>query len=50
MIDSFILALQQPFFLRSLFVVVLRAIVFPLYGNIVVIREEANIAHTYAHV
>ena len=50
MIDSFILALQQPFFLRSLFVVVLLAIVFPLYGNIVVIREEANIAHTYAHV
>jgi|GEM_PF-1850696 len=50
MIDSFFLAVEQTFFLRSLLVVVLLAIVFPLYGNIVVVRQEANIAHTFAHI
>jgi ABC-type Mn2+/Zn2+ transport system permease subunit len=50
MIDSFILAIEQPFFLRSLLMVTLLAIIFPLYGNIVVVRQEANIAHTYAHI
>jgi zinc transport system permease protein len=50
MIDSFLLAIQQPFFLRSLIVVTLLSMVFPLYGNIVVVRQEANIAHTYAHI
>jgi len=44
------LALEQPFFLRSLAVVSLLAVIFPLYGNIVVVRQEANIAHTYAHI
>ena len=50
MIDSFILAIQQPFFVRSIFLVVLLASVFPLYGNLVVVRQEANIAHTFAHI
>jgi len=50
MIDSFIFAIQQPFFVRSLCVIVMLALVFPLYGNIVVVRQEANIAHTYAHM
>jgi len=50
MIDSFLAALEQPFFIRSMLVVMLLAIVFPVYGNIVVVREEANIAHTYAHL
>jgi len=50
MIDSFLLAIEQEFFLRSLLVVALLAMVFPLYGNIVVVRHEANIAHTFAHM
>lgn len=50
MIDSIFIAIQQPFFLRSLIIVCLLAIVFPLYGNIVVVRQEANIAHTFAHL
>jgi ABC-type Mn2+/Zn2+ transport system permease subunit len=50
MIDSIITALQQPFFIRSLLMVILLASIFPLYGNIVVIRQEANIAHTFAHI
>jgi len=50
MIDSIFNALQQPFFLRSLCVVSILACVFPLYGNIVVVRQEANIAHTFAHI
>ena len=48
--DSIFLALEQPFFLRSLLIVFLLAIVFPLYGNLVVVRQEANIAHTFAHI
>lgn len=48
--DSIFAALKQPFFLRSLLVIILLAIVFPLYGNIVVVRKEANIAHTFAHL
>ena len=50
MIDSITTAIQQPFFLRSLLVLLILASTFPLYGNIVVVREEANIAHTFAHV
>ena len=50
MLDSIMTALAQPFFLRSLLVVTLLSTVFPLYGNIVVVREEANIAHTFAHI
>lgn len=50
MIDSILTALQQPFFIRSLVMVILLASIFPLYGNIVVIRQEANIAHTFAHI
>jgi len=50
MIDSFLTALSQWFFLRSLLVVILLAVVFPLYGNIVIVRQEANIAHTFAHI
>ena len=50
MIDSFLLALEQWFFLRSLLVVLLLALVFPLYGNLVVVRKEANIAHTFSHM
>ena len=43
-------ALWQPFFVRSLIVVALLAVVFPLYGNLVVIRKEANISHSFAHI
>lgn len=50
MIETMITAFQQPFFIRSLIVVVLLAMAFPLYGNIVVLRKEANIAHTFAHI
>jgi ABC-type Mn2+/Zn2+ transport system permease subunit len=50
MIDSFFNALGHAFFVRSLIVVVLLAVIFPLYGNIVVVRQEANIAHTFAHM
>jgi ABC-type Mn2+/Zn2+ transport system permease subunit len=50
MIDSFILAIQQPFFNRSILIVVLLASVFPLYGNLIIVRQEANIAHTFAHI
>lgn len=48
--DSILTALQQPFFVRSMIVVVLLSFIFPLYGNIVVIRKESNIAHTFAHI
>ena len=48
--DSFLLALEQGFFVRSLIVVVLLSLIFPLYGNIVLVRQEANIAHSYAHL
>lgn len=50
MMDSIFFALEQPFFLRSLLIVIVLAIVFPLYGNLVVVRQEANIAHTFAHI
>lgn len=50
MIDSIIEALQYPFFIRSLVIVILLGLIFPLYGNIVVIRKEANIAHAFAHM
>ena len=50
MIDSILSALSQPFFIRSLVVVALLAVVFPVYGNLVVVRQEANIAHTFAHI
>ena len=50
MIDSIISALSYSFFLRSLAIVTILSLVFPLYGNIVVIRQEANIAHTFSHI
>ena len=50
MIDSILTAIQQPFFLRSLGVVILLAFIFPLYGNIIIVRQEANIAHTFAYI
>lgn len=49
MIDSILTAIQHPFFLRSLLVIIILSVIFPLYWNIVVIRQEANIAHTFAH-
>lgn len=42
--------LQQPFVIRSLIVVLAVSLVFPLYGNMVLIRRQANIAHTFAHM
>lgn len=50
MIDSIFTAVQHPFFLRSLLAVGVLTIIFPLYGNIVLVRQEANIAHTFAHL
>ena len=48
--DSFLVAWQQPFFIRSLIVLVMLSLVFPLYGTLVTIRKQANIAHTFAHM
>jgi len=50
MINSIIDALQYPFFIRSLLVIILLSIIFPLYWNIVLLRKEANIAHTFANM
>lgn len=50
MIASIMEPLSHPFFIRSLLVVILLAGVFPLYGNLVLVRQEANIAHTFAHI
>jgi zinc transport system permease protein len=50
MIDSFLYAIQHPFFIRSVIIVALIACIFPLYGNLILMRKEANIAHTFAHI
>lgn len=50
LISSFVQALQQSFFVYALIVVVLLSVLFPLYGNIVVVRKESNIAHAFAHM
>jgi len=41
--------LDYHFMQRALIVGVMLAIVFALFGNIVVLRKGANIAHTISH-
>jgi len=50
MINSIFEAFQYPFFIYALIIIVLLSIVFPLYGNIVILRKEANVAHAFAHI